>query len=94
MDSLEPGVPVSWLRRHRPVDSVSLATHRHRNLPQTELVVEDHAHLQGQVDLVLDVFDDVAFDPRVIAGFQHVPETRRAVKVTRGEEGHVSEGFR
>lgn len=33
-------------------------------------------HLQGKVDLILDVLDDVAFHPCVITGFKHVPETK------------------
>lgn len=45
------------------------------------------SHLQREVDLILDVFDDVAFDSRVITGFQRVPETRRPVKVNTLESG-------
>lgn len=54
------------------------------------------SHLQGKVDLILDVFDDVAFDSWVTAGFQHVPETRQQVRVNipeGGTERDISDDF-
>lgn len=36
-------------------------------------------HLQGKVDLILDVFDDVTFYSRVMDGIEHVPETKTTI---------------
>lgn len=36
-------------------------------------------HLQGKVDLILDVFDDVPFYSRVMDGIKHVPETKTTI---------------
>lgn len=96
VNSLKPGVTVTWLRTERDKDRCLITTHtlrRHCHLAlshhiktseQTELTAtmkfKTPAHLQGNVDLILDVFDDVAFDTWVVTGFQHVPETRRPVR--------------
>lgn len=75
MSPLEPGVAVTWLRTEEDAGSFS----------QTLLLVEPaftggiskcRAHLQGKVDLILDVFDDVSLYPGVMNGIKHVPEAK------------------
>lgn len=40
---------------------------------QTTTHSKQKPHLQGRVDLIFDVFDNVAFHSRVATDFQHVP---------------------
>lgn len=67
MNTLEPGVAVTWLRTEEGGASETAFTVGISKCPP---------HLQGKVDLILDVFDDVALYPRVMDGIKHVPEAQ------------------